>query len=297
MPAPIIAAPFFRPTSEDLRYLPECPRQLRGSGLLAWVAIQHGGAAKTGSLNLLDLETRENRSFAMPGRPGFLAETPEDGILIVGLERRLVRFDLGRGEIVSTLAHLPEDPRVIINDGIGVPDGAIFGTKHLGFSLPVASLYHCTFEGVLRELRGGQVCSNGKYLREGLLIDIDTQPKSIAEYRYYPDRPLEWLRAIVPPERLPACPDGLRPTPDGESIMVAYYNPEHVPDGLAQQIRIADGAVEREWVLPGSPRVTCPEYVTIGGERKLLFTTAVEGMAEETQAIAPEAGSMFLAEV
>ncbi|MDE3165629.1 MAG: hypothetical protein KGN36_07480, partial [Acidobacteriota bacterium] len=220
------------------------------------------------------------------------AETGDPDILIVGLERRLVRLHLRSGKIIETLVSLPEDSRVIINDGIAVPGGVIFGTKHLEFNLPIAALYH--YGTRLRVLREGQTCSNGKYLRDGLLIDIDTQPKTITEYRYHDDAPLERLRLIVPPERLPALPDGLRPTPAGDAIVVAYYNPAHVSDGIAQEIRIADGEVVREWILPGSPRVTCPEFVTIGGRTQLLFTTAVEGMSEATRAIAPEAGTMFV---
>jgi sugar lactone lactonase YvrE len=291
----IVARPFFRPPSGELRYLPECPRQLRGTQLLAWVAIQHGAEARSGSLNVLNLETLENISHALPGRPGFFAETAEPGILIVGMERRLVRFDLARGVVLETLAELPEDPRVIINDGVAVPGGVIFGTKHLEFKLPIAALYH--WNGTLRELRGGQICSNGKFLRGDVLIDIDTQPKTITAYRYHTDAPLEVLRLVIPPEKLPSLPDGLRPAADGRSIVVAYYNPAHTADGLAQQLRLNDGAVEREWVVPGSPRVTCPEFVEVGGKRQILFTTAVEGMPAETAAIAPHAGTMFIADV
>jgi hypothetical protein len=74
---------------------------------------------------------------------------------------------------------------VIINDGIAVPGGVIFGTKHLEFSQPVAALYHYDHATrSVRELLGGQTCSNGKYLHDGLLVDIDSQPKTITEYRY-----------------------------------------------------------------------------------------------------------------
>jgi sugar lactone lactonase YvrE len=260
-----------------------------------WVAIQHGKDAHFGSLNVLDLVTMENHSCTLRGRPGFFAKTEDPRFLIIGLERRLVRFDLERGEAVETLAKLPEDPRVIINDGIAIPGGVIFGTKHLEFNQPIAALYQ--WDGKLRELRGGQTCSNGKFLHGDVLIDIDTQPKTISEYRYHPDAPLEFLRLVTPPQNLPSLPDGLRPTPDGNSIVVAYYNSEHVSDGLAQQIRLSDGTVEREWVLPGSPRVTCPEFVEIEGKRQILFTTAVEGMPAETSAIAPHAGTMFIADV
>src|SRR6266852_3752240 len=215
----LTAQPFFRPPTEELRYLPECPTQLRGTNRLAWVAIQHGADAREGSLNVLDLVTLENRNYPLPGRPGFFVETAEAGVLLIGIERRLVLFDLASASIIATLAELPDDPRVIINDGIAVPDGVIFGTKHLEFSQPVAALYHYGTE--LRAIRGGQTCSNGKYFYGDRLIDIDSQPKTITEYRYHRDGPLERLRLIAEPDRLPAFPDGLRATPDGSCIVVA----------------------------------------------------------------------------
>jgi sugar lactone lactonase YvrE len=145
----------------------------------------------------------------------------------------------------------------------------------------------------VRELRGGQTCSNGKYLHDGILVDIDSQPKTITEYRY--DGALHPLRLIAPPESLPAVPDGLRPMPGGKSVIVAYYNPAHVSDGIAQEIRLSDGEVLTEFVIPGSPRVTCPEVWELDGATCVFFTTAIEGMPEETRAIAPEAGTIFVA--
>ena len=100
----------------------------------------------------------------------------------------------------------------------------------------------------------------------------------------------------MPPESLPAYPDGLRPSPDGESILVAFYNPEPVADGLARQFRLSDGAAMCDWVIPGSPRVTCPEFVKIDGQVKVVFTTAVEGMPAEVRRLAPGAGTMYIAD-
>ena len=75
---------------------------------------------------------------------------------------------------------------MIINDGIAIPGGVIFGTKHLEFSQPVAALYHYDHATrSVRELRGGQTCSNGEVpSRRHILVDIDSQPKTITEYRY-----------------------------------------------------------------------------------------------------------------
>jgi sugar lactone lactonase YvrE len=294
MPRRVEAHPFFRPALEEQRYLPECPRVIGGS--LLWISIQYAADRPRGGINVLDLASRENVHHPLPGRPGFFAETGEPGVLLVGLERRLVLYDLNRRAVTETLAHLPDDQRVIINDGIAIPGGAIFGTKHLAFSEPVAALYHYDHATrQVRELLGGQTCSNGKYLHDGLLVDIDSQPKTITEYRW--DGELHPVRLIVPPEDLPALPDGLRPMPGGKSAIVAYYNPGHVADGVAQEIRLSDGAVLTEFVLPGSPRVTCPEVWELDGVTSVFFTTATEGMGEDTRAIAPEAGTIFVAEL
>ncbi len=304
MPRLVKAVPYFRPTLEELRYLPECPRVIGDS--LVWISIQYAADRPAGGINVLNLFSRENVHHPLPGRPGFFAgtgetgetgepgEPGEPGVLLVGLERRLVLYDLNRGAVTETLAHIPDDPRVIINDGIAIPGGAIFGTKHLGFSEPVAALYHYHHATrQVRELLGGQICSNGKYLHDGMLVDIDSQPKTITEYRY--DGALHPIRLIAPPDSLPALPDGLRPMPGGKSIVVAYFNPAHVADGVAQEIRLSDGEVLTEFAIPGSPRVTCPEVWQLDGATLIFFTTAIESMPAETRAIAPEAGTIFMA--
>ena len=301
-----VAERLFEPESEALRYLPEGPRVLRHLGLpgqwLGWVAIQHSAAEQVGSLNLFNLSSRENRSFELPGRPGFFAETATEGVVIVGMERRLVLFDWRSGEVTETGVVVSGDERVILNDGLAVEGGVLFGTKHLGFSEAIAAVYFYDWaSGRVHTVLEGQVCSNGKFLRRdatgATLIDIDSMPKTISRYRL--DSRLERVlerSLVVAPESLPGFPDGLRPSPDGESVIVAFYNPEAVSDGVARMYRLADGAVECEWVLPGSPRVTCPELVEMDGKVKIVFTTAVEGMAAEIRAMAPGAGALYVAD-
>jgi sugar lactone lactonase YvrE len=299
------ATPCFEPTSEELRFLPEGPRLLQnhpaGGLLLGWVAIQHGAQVQAGSINLLNLESGKNASFPLPGRPGFFAETDKPGVVLVGLERRLAYFDLLTGVLTETGPSVTGDQRVIINDGLAIDGGVLFGTKHLEFNQPLAALYFfdCAAKTV-RTVIDKQFCSNGKFLRrdaEGLrLIDIDSIPKTITDYRF--DSKLERLldsSLVTSPDSLPGYPDGLRPAPDGESVIVAFYNPEPVADGAVRQIRLADGEVLCEWRIPGAPRVTCPEFVQIAGEVKLVFTTAVEGMPAETRRLAPASGTLFIA--
>ena len=300
-----VARPIYRPDSEELRFLPECPRMLRNlpgrAPVLGWVSIQHAAATPVGSVNLLNLTTGRNQSFALPGRPGFFVETDRPGVLLIGLERRLVLFDLASARLAETGVSLPDDERVIINDGLAIPGGLLFGTKHLEFCEPIAALYHLdAATKKLTQLVTGEICSNGKYFVPeaggAVLIEIDSLPKTITHYRL--DKNLRVLEAslVVAPNALPAFPDGLRPAPGGASVVVALYNPEATDTGFAQEIRLADGAILTEWLLPGSPRVTCPEFVWLDGRVRLIFTTATEGMPPEIRAIAPEAGTMFCAD-
>ncbi|HTS65891.1 MAG TPA: SMP-30/gluconolactonase/LRE family protein [Candidatus Acidoferrales bacterium] len=292
MPQRITASPFFRPDTAELRYLPESPRIV--DGRLYWVSIQYGPDSRQGGLNVLDIATRTNRHHPLPGRPGFIADTGQPGELLIGLENRLVRYNMPARQVTATLATIPDNPRVIMNDGIAIPGGVIFGTKDVQFADPIAALYHYDFAAAeLRELRGGQVCSNGKLLRDGKLIDIDSQPRTITEYRY--DGALHELRLIKPPDSLPAIPDGMRPAPDGASIVVAFVNTDARQAGLAQQIRISDGEVLAEWIFPGAPRVTCPELGTLDGEPCWFFTTAAEGLKDDELPLAPHAGTIFVA--
>jgi hypothetical protein len=73
MPRRVEARPFFAPSLEELRYLPECPRVIGGS--LVWISIQYAADQPRGGINVLDLASRENVHHALPGRPGFFVET------------------------------------------------------------------------------------------------------------------------------------------------------------------------------------------------------------------------------
>ena len=307
-----VARPFFQPETEELRFLPEGPRSLQnypaGASKLGWVAIQHGAGRTEGSVNILDLTSLSNTSLPLRGRPGFFAETTQPGIVLVGLERELAYFNLMTGVLGETVAQIEADPSVIINDGLAVEGGVLFGAKHVDFKLPLAGLYFFDFATLqVHTILDKQTCSNGKYLRRdsqgATLIDIDSEPRTISRYRL--DAKLERVLEsclIKPPESLPAVPDGLRPAPahdgepEGTNIIIAFYNPENVSHGVAHQIRVCDGEVVCEWIIPGSPRVTCPEFVKIGGEVKLLFTTAVEGMPADQREHTPGAGCLFIAD-
>jgi sugar lactone lactonase YvrE len=298
--------PFYEPESEALRYLPEGPRLLRnssrGEGQLGWVAIQHSAGSAAGSFSILDLRTRANEVHPAPARIGFFAETTRPDLIVLGLERDLALYDVSARRLAGRRIRVTDDPRVIINDGMAIPGGLLFGTKHLSFSEPVARVYW--FEastGRIREMPEPQVCSNGKFLfveeGRGRLVDICSASKQVTLYDAdFSAGRMDRIRVVADLHGTPLFPDGLRPTPDGESVIVAFYNPEAAPHGVARQFRIEDGAVEAEWRLPGSPRVTCPEWIELDGETRIVFTTAIEGMPEAIRASSPRAGALFLGE-
>jgi sugar lactone lactonase YvrE len=301
---------FFTPGSPELRYLPEGPRFLHNSGqhdrrLLGWVAIQYAAGIPRGSYNILDLDSRENQTFELPGRPGFFAETTRPGTVVLGMDRRLVLLDTLTGGVIETNLHLPDaGDDVIINDGMAVPEGLVFGTKHLQFTDPIAKLY--LFDAATRAIRplvDAQICSNGKFYQADpstgdiTLVDTDSSPKQIRRYRFTKGfTALESSEPVVAPESLAAFPDGLRPSPTGDSILVALFNGEKVANGAAILIDLATGATTAQWTLPEAARVTCPEVFEWDGSVKVLFTTAVEGMTPEHFALAPQAGSFYLAD-
>jgi sugar lactone lactonase YvrE len=301
----IRAIPFFDPGAEDLRFLPECPRVLQnypgGQSVLGWVAIQHGPDSTSGSIHVLDLETRRDIRHDLPGRPGFFVETAAPGVVLIGLERRLILYDLVRRVVEETGIEVTTEPRVIINDGIAISGGLIFGTKDLAFKQEIAAAYH--FDGRsrrLRELKRGQICSNGKYFfyegAQAFLADIDSPRKTVVLYELdLNSSTADEGRIIADFRSQPAFPDGMRVTPDGRSLMVAFYDPGSPACGVARQVSLLTGTIEEEWELPGSPRVTCPEFVRVGGRVMLLFTTAVEGMPPNLRQHAPHAGCFFLA--
>ena len=88
--------------------------------------------------------------------------------------------------------------------------------------------------GELRQLLGQQVCSNGKFFHDGVLVDIDSGPRTITEYRF-DGHALHRTRLIKPPDALPGIPDGLRPAPGGESIVVAMVDLDPTHDGIERR--------------------------------------------------------------
>ncbi|MBM4001076.1 MAG: SMP-30/gluconolactonase/LRE family protein [Planctomycetes bacterium] len=292
----------FRPETEELRYLPEGPRDL-GPGRISWVAIQHGPKSTEGSLNVLDLETGRNLSYPLPRRVGFAHPIDGGSAFVLGLERRIVRFEPATRSLEPIGDEVETDVSgTIINDGESFEEGVVFGAKDVAFRDRKAGLYWLRWRDrrIIR-FRSDQVCSNGKVISRRAdgsytVLDIDTPTRRVVRYR------LDVERAVLEDEGIAldlseseSYPDGMVSTPDGRGVIIAFYNPNDRPFGEARQFSLDTGRVETIWRVPGSPRVTCPRLVRWRGGTWLILTTAVEGMPEERRDRAPNAGSLFVA--
>ncbi len=290
----------FRPLSPELRFLPEGPYAC-GPNAFSWLAIQHGADARTGSLNVFDLASSTNQSYPLEGRPGFAFATDQPNTFVIGLERQLRLFNTA----TSAYTDLSEavDSTVegtIINDGVAFEHGLIFGCKDLEFETPKAGLYFWRRKDRrLFQLRGDQTCSNGKVIwpdgRSWTLLDIDTPKKTVVAYPLDVEGgELGEGRVVLDLRGRDDFPDGMIATPDRQSVIIAFYNPQDVACGEAVQFNLATSEPEAVWTTAKSPRVTCPQLIHVGDEVKLLLTTAAENMTPEQIQQHVDAGSLFL---
>jgi sugar lactone lactonase YvrE len=292
----------FRPGTAEQRFLPEGPYPC-GDGLLSWVSIQHGVDQSVGSLNLLDLSTGTNQNFPLPGRPGFAFSTNRAGEFVIGLERQVGLFRIEDASW-TPLTDMLEDgvDGTIVNDGVAFAGGLVFGCKDLKFAEKKAGLYLWRrSDGRTIKLRDDQICSNGKVVSGRgdvvTLLDIDTPTKQVVRYSLNVSAgELSAPEVVVDLTASDDFPDGMIATPDGQSVIIAFYNPADVDFGTARQYSLRDGSLEAVWTVDESPRVTCPQLVRIDGSVKLILTTADEGMTPEQQAQHTSAGCLFIAD-
>ena len=298
-----VAELLFLPDSEELRFLPEGPTA-RGVDAFSWVAIQHGADKEFGSLNFFDIATKTNQSFQLPGRPGFAKPTTSEGVYVVGCERELGLFDT-KDRSWKVLAG-DVDAKVentIINDGTVYGNNLVFGTKDLEFATPKAGLYLFHGDsGKLVGLRDDQICSNGKDVIDSgdggrFLIDIDSPTKKVVRYPIdIASGSLGEAELVVDLGDLEAVPDGMTMTPDEQSLIISFYNPNPAEFGETRQYSLYNGALEHTWLTPGSPQATCPLLLETSNGVRLIITTAVEHMPAERRESAPNAGGIFIAD-
>lgn len=294
----------FLPESDALRFLPEGPTVL-APGQFSWVAIQHGPQSTRGSLNLFDVASHTNRSFELPGRPGFAKPTTTEGVFVVGCERELGTFDT-RNQVWQPFAK-DVDAGVsgtIINDGTLYEDNILFGTKDLEFKTKKAGLYlYRGSDHQLVQLRSDQICSNGKVVLAGgpgvlQLIDIDSPTRKVVRYQLdIAAGSLSAAETVVDLTALEGVPDGMTIAPDGQSVIISFYNPNPAQFGETRAYELSTGQLQHIWRTPLSPQATCPVLLPMpDGSVKLIITTAVEHMPAERQQASPHAGGLFIAD-
>ncbi len=291
----------YRPESSALRFLPEGPYQLP-DGRMSWVGIQHGADSTAGSINILDLTTGHNESFALPGRPGFAFPTDQTGVFVTGFERSVGLFDTRTLTWKPFVTDIDSDvSNTIINDAVTHDGNLIFGCKELEFKTKKAGLYLWRrSDCALIRLRNDQICSNGKAIvrnADGRLTmyDIDSPSKQIIRCRLDIEAgTVSNIEVVVDMTSEEIFPDGMILTPDRQSLIVALYDPGDPKAGAARQYNLSSGKLETVWTCPGSPRVTCPQLIKHNGRVRLALTTAVEHMPPKQQAAHPNAGCLFV---
>ncbi len=304
MPKTTQAELLYMPPSDAERFLPEGPTAL-GVGQFSWVAIQHGPDAQFGSLNIFDVASGENRQFLLPGRPGFAKPTSQSGVFVVGCERELGLFNTADQSWQVLSSAIDKDVvGTIVNDGTIYADNLIFGTKDLEFKTKKAGLY--LYRGAdqqLIRLRADQICSNGKDVVDsgagGLhLLDIDSPTRKVVRYRIdITNGKLSEPETVVDLAHLDGVPDGMTMTPDEQSMIISFYNPNAAAFGETHQYNLFNGELEQVWRTPHSPQNTCPLLLEMpDGSVKLIITTAVEHMPAERRSDSRQAGGIFIAE-
>jgi sugar lactone lactonase YvrE len=289
------------PELETLRFLPEGPYAFR-PGKISWVGIQHGLTSTVGSVNILDLATKTNQSYELPGRPGFAFATSRDGVLVVGCEREVGLFDTHSGTWQPALSGVDRGvENTIINDAVVFEDNLIFGCKDLEFATKKAGLYlYRGSDRSIHSLRNDQICSNGKAILQsdsGLcLFDIDSPTKKIVRYSLdIATASLSEPETVIDLTADPAVPDGMTLSGDGKFLFVSLYNPNPADHGQTRQFDASTGEHVHTFLTPGSPRNTCPQLVEFDGATWLIVTTAIEGMEPDERLASAHAGCLFWA--
>ena len=190
----------------------------------------------------------------------------------------------------------------IINDGVAFPEGIIFGTKDLQFQEQKAGLYFWRLaDRQLIRLRDDQICSNGKVMASSgdgwNLWDIDSPTQTVVHYEFDSQAAvLSEPTVVIDLRSEELFPDGMVITPDGQSVIVALYNPNDAPYGETRQYGLQSGQLEAVWKTAAAAQVTCPLLMPWEGRVSLILTTAAENMSAEKLERQPQAGALFIGE-
>ena len=296
-----VARLLHRPAGE-YAWLPEGPRAL-APGRLAWITIQCGAESRRGALHVLTTGRGENRTWDLPGRPGFVFATDRDGVFLLGMDRSVGLYDTQARRFTALVDGLDAHTTgTIVNDAVLCAAGLVFGMKDTEFREAKAGLWFLRRRDLrLFELRRDQLCSNGKVVRElpgGRieLFDIDSPTRVVMRYELdvgSGSLSAGTIALDLRGER--AVPDGMVAVPGTDEVVIALFDPGPAAAGRALQCSLRTGQVLREFSTPGAAQVTCPQWLPANGGAQLVLTTAAENLTPERLAQQPNAGCLFVA--
>jgi sugar lactone lactonase YvrE len=248
-----------------------------------WVDIENG------KLFEHNLKTKETKTRSFPHRLTVVLEDKE-GNLILGLDRKLARFDLDTEKLTWLCEVESEYPLHRFNDGKVDPKGRIWiGTLSTLFTEGVGSLYLVDQDLKPKKQLDHLTISNGMAWTEDnkTFYFIDTPTRQIKAYNFELESgEIEFEKvAIEIPEEL-GFPDGMCIDQEG-MLWVAHYGGSGVYRWNPETGKLLD-KIE----LPVPHVTSC----CFGGKNldMLLITTAQENLTESQLKEFPMSGDVFL---
>ncbi len=264
-------------------FLGEGPLWIAQLGCFFWVDIEKGNLHRYHFAS----EQLEIRHF--PHRLAVVLEG-QNGKLILGLDRKLVRYDFETEE-VEELCSVEEDLTLNrFNDGKVDPQGRIWiGTLSTLFTEGAGSLYSISTDLQAKVQLENLTISNGMAWTEDQLIFyfIDTPTKKVQEFAFNPETgEIEFRRIAVEIPQGLGYPDGMCIDREG-MLWVAHYAGAGV-----YRWNPRTGELLEKIELPVPHVTSC----CFGGEHLdvMLITTAQENLTAEDLKKFPQSGNVFL---
>ena len=267
-------------------FLGEGPLWIAKLGCFFWVDIEKG------NLHRYHLATEQLEIRHFPNRLAVVLEG-QNGKLILGLDRKLVRYDW-ESEEIEEICEVEEDlPLNRFNDGKIDPLGRIWiGTLSTLFTEGAGSLYRIgTDLKPLTQLKNLTI-SNGMVWTDDqrTFYFIDTPTKKIQEFAFDPrSGAIEFRRIAVEISEGLGFPDGMCIDRDG-MLWVAHY----AGSGVYRWNPVT-GKLLDKIELPVPHVTSC----CLGGENLdlMLITTAQENLTADDLEKYPQSGDVFLVNV
>jgi L-arabinonolactonase len=273
----------FAPLGDQRHGLAEGVLWDEAAGVLWWTDIP------ASRLWQFDPRTRNTRQWEMPERLGCFALTHEAGVLLLGLEQHMARFDTASGQLDMLCDVEPELPHTRVNDGRCDRHGNfIFGTLNEASREAIGSFYRYQADGRLHRLELPKVAISNSlcFSPDGATLYFCDSPSRRIMACDYDGATGEVDRIRVFTE-LPAdggVPDGSTVDADGfvwnaqwDASRVARYAP--------------DGRLDRVIAVSAS-QTSCVSFAGAGLDC-LAITSARVGLSPTQLDNEPDAGAVF----